>query len=735
MNVQSIKSAAAGKWLEILSNLGGIPLELLDGKNHPCPKCGGTDRFRAIDLNAGALFCNQCFSERNGDGLAALAWLQGWPFRTTLEKLAGYLGIDEGNGRPASGGFQIVAMYDYRDEAGELLFQVCRLNPKTFRQRRPMEGGRWSWKVKGVRQVLYRLVELLAADPATPVFVAEGEQDVDRLHGLGLVATTNAGGAGKWRKCHAERLHGRRVVILPDNDEPGRDHATAVAKSLVDVATSIKLIGLPGLPDKGDVSDWLDRGGTPAALLELAAAAADWTPPAAKTKAATTDPDRAFPLTDTGLAERFAKQHSATARYCWPWRHWLAWDGRRWNPDATGLVERLAKRTARSILHEAADEADDDMHKDLVKFARQSEGAMRRANMLRLAQSEEGIPILPGDLDIDPWALNVVNGTIDLRTGQLRPHRRDDLLSKLAPVEFRPDAEAPTWRRFLGRILQDNADLIGFLQRLLGHCLTGDVSEHILPILHGTGANGKSTLVGAVLTMLGTDYGMKAAADLVLVKHNEQHPTALADLHGKRLVALVESGEGERLAETLVKELTGGDRIRARRMHQDFFEFSPTHKVLMATNHKPRVTGTDHAIWRRLRLVPFEVAIPDAEQDKQLPEKLRAELPGILAWCVQGCLDWQRQGLTAPTEVLAATGDYREEEDAIGEFLVEICLLGTLEMVRAADLYAAYSRYCEASGERALGKRRFGGAMTERGFDRFTNNGWWYRGIGLVGEV
>jgi putative DNA primase/helicase len=651
-----------------------------------------------------------------------------------LVKLAGYLGIQDGNGRPASGSSHIVAAYDYRDEAGELLFQVCPLDPKDFRQRRPVEGGGWSWSVKGIRQVPYRLPSLVAADPATPAFIPEGEQDVDRLHSLGLVATCNAGGASKWKRCHAEHLHGRRIIILPDNDQAGRDHTTAVAKSLVGVATSVKFIELPGLPDKGDVSDWLDAGGTAAGLLDLAAAAPEWTPPASSTRAKTPAVEPALPLTDTGLAERFAKQHTATARYCWPWRHWLAWDGRRWNPDATGLVERLAKRIARSILHEAADEADDDMHKDLVKFARQSEGAMRRANMLRLAQSEEGIPIVPGDLDTDPWALNVINGTIDLRTGQLRPHRREDLLTKLAPVEFRADAEAPTWRRFLERILQGSASLIGFLQRLVGYCLTGDVSEHILPILYGTGANGKSTLVGTLLTMLGTDYAMKAPADLVMVKRNEQHPTALADLHGMRLVALVESGEGERLAESLVKELTGGDRIRARRMHQDFFEFAPTHKVLMATNHKPRVTGTDHAIWRRLRPVPFQVAIPDAEQDKHLPEKLRAELPGILTWCVQGCLNWQRDGLGAPSDVLAATGDYPDEEDAVGTFLVECCTLGTFEMVRAADLYGRYKRHCEANGEHALGQRRFGRAMNEKGFERFTNNGTWYRSIGLLAE-
>lgn len=632
------------------------------------------------------------------------------------------LAPDNGNGRPA-GKPEIVKLYDYQDESGELLFQVCRMRPKDFRQRAPRAGGGWSWSTKGIRKVLYRLPELLAADATELVFILEGEKDVDRLAGLGLVGTCNAGGAGKWHLEYAEHLRGRQVVILPDNDTAGRKHADQVAASLQDVAGSVKVLALPDLPTKGDVSDFLDAGGTPERLLELAAAAVEWesTPP---------HPD-ALPLTDTGLAERFARQHVKSVRFCWPWSKWLVWDGRRWARDQAGDVDQLAKKTARAILVEAAGEPDGDRCKELASFALRSESATRRAAMLNLSRSEPGIPVLPDTLDTDPWALNLPNGTLDLRTGDLREHRRGDHLTKLCPVEFHPDAESPTWHRFLEDIFRADAELIGFVQRLLGYCLTGAVTEQVLPIFYGTGSNGKSTLVNVVLEMLGADYAMKAPGDLLLAKRNDSHPTERADLHGMRFVACLESDEGRRLAEALTKDLTGGDKIRARRMREDYFEFVPSHKLILASNHKPAVKGTDHAMWRRIRLVPFSVTVADADQDKQLPEKLTAELPGILAWSVRGCLEWQRDGLQPCGEVIAATKSYRNEEDSLAEFFDERCILHSDACVPSKDLYAAYRKHMEENGERSLSRRRFGARMSDRDFERYTNNGVWYRGIDL----
>lgn len=278
----TIKAAAAGRWLEILP-AAGIPAELLDGKGHPCPRCGGTDRFAAFNdvAERGAVICRRCFSEGGGDGLATVAWIRGVDFPAALRWLGEYLRLDgprpsvEGNGRR-----RIVATYDYRDEGGELLFQVVRFEPKDFRQRRPdpSKPGEWINNLKDVRRVLYRLPELLAADPARPVFICEGEGKVERLRALGLIATTAPQGAGKWKDEYAQPLRGRSVVILPDHDKPGQDHGQAVARSVATVAALVKILELPGLQEKGDVKNWLDAGGTAERLQELADAAPVWTP-------------------------------------------------------------------------------------------------------------------------------------------------------------------------------------------------------------------------------------------------------------------------------------------------------------------------------------------------------------------------------------------------------------------------------------------------------------------------
>jgi len=280
IDVAALKQQAAGRWPELLTALGGVGADLLDGKNHPCPKCGGKDRFRMIDVAAGALFCNQCFNQDNGDGIAALQWLRGGTFPETVNALAEYLGQSShrpntpaGNGKP-----RIVATYDYRDERGEVLYQVVRFDPKGFRQRRPKAGGGWEYSVKGTRLVPYRLPDLLAVPSSGAVFVVEGEKDADRAAGMGMVATTCAMGAGKWRPEYNQHFRGRSVVIIPDNDKPGREHAYQVAQALSGIAGTIKVVELPGVPEKGDLSDWLDQGGTKDKLAELVKAASEWRP-------------------------------------------------------------------------------------------------------------------------------------------------------------------------------------------------------------------------------------------------------------------------------------------------------------------------------------------------------------------------------------------------------------------------------------------------------------------------
>jgi putative DNA primase/helicase len=365
--------------------------------------------------------------------------------------------------------------------------------------------------------------------------------------------------------------------------------------------------------------------------------------------------------------------------------------------------------------------------------------------MVELVRSEPGIPVLPADLDQDPMLLNLLNGTLDLHTGKLREHRREDLITKLAPVEYDEKATCQVWRHTLEKVFECDQEVIRFVQRFFGYCLTGEVSEQVLVIFWGAGANGKSTIVETMLRMLGEDYAVKASRDLFMAKKQDNHPTQMARLFGRRLVVCVETHEGARLDEGLVKELTGGDKITARRMREDPWQFDPTHKAILVTNHKPEIRGTDEGIWRRQRLVPFTVrfwnpddpeerarGLPaDLRQDKELSQKLKAELPGILAWCVEGCLAWKHEGLGMPKAVKAATSAYRVEQDLLSAFLEERCVLGRDFQVRFSELYAAYCCWCEQGNEEPVKKRQFGEALRERGHEGYTNNGTWYRGLAL----
>jgi putative DNA primase/helicase len=461
-------------------------------------------------------------------------------------------------------------------------------------------------------------------------------------------------------------------------------------------------------------------------------------------------------LTDLGNAKRFVAWFGQDLRYCPAWKKWLIWDGRRWAVDTKGRVVQLAKQAVRvmyvwasKIIAEAVKIADPvrrdarvEYGEDLANFARRSESRYRIEAMIALAQTEARIPVTPNELDADSWLLAVENGTVDLRTGQLREHRREDLITKLAPVNYDPSAICPTWLQFLERVMAGDADRIHFIQNAVGYALTGSNREQVIFILYGLGANGKSTFLTVLLNLLG-DYGMTTPTDTLLAKKNEGPRNDLARLKGARFVCAVETEDGKRFAEALVKQMTGGDRIAARFLYGEFFEFEPDFKVFLAVNHKPMIQGTDHAIWRRIRIIPFDVTIPDEEQDKTLKDKLVAELPGILRWAVEGCLMWQREGLGSPEAVKAATGAYRSEMDVFKQFVGECCELGEGKDTSAADLYEAYRTWCDDMGVRyPLSKQEFGKRLLELGLEPARDRGgdegelrrvW--RGIGLRGDT
>jgi putative DNA primase/helicase len=438
--------------------------------------------------------------------------------------------------------------------------------------------------------------------------------------------------------------------------------------------------------------------------------------------------------TDAGAARALVALHGDDLRHVHG-AGWLWWSGRSWQYDRTGEVMARAKATADAMLRAAAF-ISDGSKAAAASFAVKAMSEPHLRAMVTLAASEPGIPILSDSLDSDPWLFNVQNGTIDLRTGRLLEHQRETLITKIAGCVFDPTAAAPLWLAFLNRIMDGRLELVDFLRRTCGYILTGSVREQVLFFLYGKGDNGKSSFIGMLHDLIG-DYGRQAPSDVLLAKRNDSHPTGIAGLQGARLVSAIEVDEGRRLAEGIVKQMTGGDRIAARYMRQDFFEFSPTFKIALACNYKPVIRGTDLAIWRRIRLIPFDVTIPTEERDKDLPDKLRAELPGILAWAVRGCLEYQREGLRPPPDVLAATDAYRADSDVLGEFIAEKCITGTDEWATKDEMFRAYATWCEASGENPVSKRRFGDRLSERdgiADNRDHNRGRYWIGVSLKRE-
>jgi len=436
--------------------------------------------------------------------------------------------------------------------------------------------------------------------------------------------------------------------------------------------------------------------------------------------------------TDAGNATRFLKRHGQDVRYCHRWQKWLVWSDGVWNVDDTAEVVRRAEETIKSIYAEAATTEDAGTRKALAKWATTSETEARIRGMLFFARARSGIPVLPDDLDRNGWLLNCRNGTIDTQTGCLHEQSRADLITKSAPVHFDPQATCPLWLAFLDRIMDGNANLISFLQRAVGYSLTGDTSEQVLFFLYGTGANGKSTFLDLIQHLLG-DYASVTPTSTLLTKAgSDTIPNDIARLKGVRFVSAVETEDGRRLAESVLKQLTGDKRIAARFMRGEWFDFKPECKLWLATNHKPMIRGTDEGIWRRIRLIPFLVSIPPEEQDHRLFEKLVTELPGILNWALQGCLWWQREGLGLPGEVKTAIATYREEMDTLADFLAECCVVEKQATASAKELYAHYTLWCEENGERPERQKAFGMRLTERGFKRVKNSIIFWHGVGLV---
>lgn len=428
------------------------------------------------------------------------------------------------------------------------------------------------------------------------------------------------------------------------------------------------------------------------------------------------------------MAERLVDEHRDALRHV----HgigWHRWDGGRWARDLDGAATRAAVATVKAAYADLAD-LDRDAQRDLLADAHRCESANGIDGVLRLASALHPLALSVDKLDADPYLVNAQNGTLDLRTGQLRPHDPADLLTKVAGAAYDPQARSDKFDGFLADVLPA-ADMRAFVARVVGHALVGEVVEHLLPIFTGTGANGKSTLVETVSAAFG-DYAIACEPDL-LVERGPSHTTGQADLLGVRLAVTSETDAGRHLASATVKRLTGGDKVRARRMRQDNIEFSPSHSVVMVTNHRPRVAGDDPALWRRLRVVPFDVTVTNP--DIRLRDELARDLPAVLAWMVAGYRDWHAHGLGEPDAVTAATAAYRASSDALGRFLDERTISTQFGATKARDLFGVWSAWCHEGGEDAGSAVAFAEALGQRGFTKVKRNGvMTYVGVMIASE-
>jgi putative DNA primase/helicase len=394
-------------------------------------------------------------------------------------------------------------------------------------------------------------------------------------------------------------------------------------------------------------------------------------------------------------------------------------------------MERWCKAALQQIWLEVDEEQDQDRKKRLTKHAFKSETKYGILNALFLARSEPGIVIQRNELDQNQWYLNVKNGTIDLSPTdnapiqspyqpKLIPHNRNHLITKYCDVTYDPHTNYHNslFYNFLTKVTDNDPTLMSYIQRAAGYSITGAILDHTLFFLYGTGRNGKSTFLNSIINVLGTGYARIAPRDLLAAKkYGDSHPVATSTLHGYRFVATIEGEGNAKLAESLVKQLTGGDRITTRRMRENYWEFDPTHKIWLAANHKPKIIGTDQGIWSRIRLIPFNVEIKQTERDRNLPQKLAttAEKQAILAWLVEGCTIWIEQGLNEPEIVKTSTEQYRQEQDILKEWIDERCDVGPDLSEKSADLFQCYREWCDETKERfPLSRRTFGIALKER---------------------
>ncbi|CAK0758710.1 putative DNA primase/helicase [Gammaproteobacteria bacterium] len=611
----------------------------------------------------------------------------------------------------------ITAQWEYRDAAGKLLAVVYRHDPpggkKTFR---PWDAQRRVSSPPNPRP-LYNQQGMIHSEQ---VILVEGEKCAQALIDAGFCATTAMHGANApVNKTDWSPLAGKSVLVWPDKDDPGWAYAENAARAaLASGAVSCAILMPPeNQPEGWDAADALaearqDRGDTDPPPFDVTGfilsgqripveAAIEEAPP----------PDLLAGLdwsTEDGMATAFTRRYGEDWRYCALWGKWLVWTGVRWNADQVLYVSHLVRGICRAASLRA------ETHRLKAKLASTSSISA----VEKLARSDPQHAARVEEWDANPWVLNTPAGVIDLRSGQLQGHRRQYRVTKVTAAS--PQDPCPLWLAFLTDITSGDTELMAYLQRMAGYCLTGATQEHALFFLYGTGGNGKSVFVNILFTLLG-DYAANAPMETFMETRTERHPTDLAGLRGARLVTATETEQGRRWNEAKIKEITGGDRVTARFMRQDYFTYEPQFKLVISGNHKPSIRNVDEAMKRRLHLVPFTVTIPKPRRDPRLQARLLTERDGILAWALAGCLAWQRGGLQPPEPVLQATAEYFESEDAIGRWLEERCVLAPNATSLSAALFGDWKSWTEANGEFAGSQRRFSDLLLNKDLQKWRN--------------
>lgn len=609
------------------------------------------------------------------------------------------------------------------------------------------------------QRTLYRRHEIAAA-PGKPFVMLSHESAADaveKLIGADYIATTWPDVPGGWQWADLSALVGRKGLLIPDATADARHDMQMIAARLYELGCSVRVTD-----PKNEPEGWTPSGfdGTREDFIAWAKPlTVDYTPPPASASEPdeemppaefppeanlTKRPKRArlqlvdgnnalapqaeeaaapIPLSETAFAADFAHIHGEDWRCIKEWGSWYFWDDDKWTEDRT---DRRVK-PMRELFTEAQNTSEALALTPSAKRALLGRKTPIYSSLI-LAGTYEPIAAGVDQWDLDPWRLGVPGGVLDLKTGNIQPARREDYITKRAACAPK-HGDAPIWREFLETVTGGNEELIAFLQRFAGYCLTGETREQSLAFLYGTGQNGKGVFITTISNILG-DYATACDADTFMESDGDRHPTDRARLRGARLVYVDETDSAKRWNEKLIKRVTGGNKIEARFMGRDFFEYMPQFKLLIAGNHKPQLRGVGKAMQRRINLVPFTVTIPDDQRDDELPKKLESEYPQIFQWMLDGCEAWLRVGLCAPAEVIEATSRYIEGEDVIGEWIEERTeQQGTTERPSA---YKNYRSWAEGRGERAWSTKNFWAALEERGYIAKKSVGRFYiQGLGL----